>query len=61
MIYITKHKHNKSNSGKLITVCNYGYFLERGKWEAIVLTFAKIEFWIWRKKEYSEKWPNRCI
>ena len=55
-------KSHKNNSPKIITICNYGYFLENKKWEAIVINIKLLKktIWIFRKKEYKYSWPVMC-
>lgn len=61
-IAIQLQKTHPANRTKRLTVCNYGYFLPRGKWEAIVINLRPIKrtLWIWRKSEYKKNWPVRC-
>ena len=53
---------HRGNGKKRITICNYGYFLERGKWEAIVINLRPIKkrLWIWRKAKYKNGFPVSC-
>jgi hypothetical protein len=55
-------KSSKANGRKRLTVCNYGYFLTKGKWEAIVINLRPLPytFWIWRKAIYRNEWPVKC-
>ncbi len=60
MIYIEIKKRHKNNPKSFIHVCNYGYFLPKGKWELIVINVLKWSISIYRKKEYRFKWPVSC-
>ncbi len=55
-------KTHPANGKKRFTICNYGYFLLPGKWEAIVINLSPIKksLWIWRKKSYKYNWPVCC-
>jgi len=55
-------KHHKSNGKKRMTICNYGYFRERGEWEAIYINLRPFKYglWIYRHKSYKSGWPVGC-
>jgi hypothetical protein len=53
-------KRHPSNGSKLVTVCNYGYFLRRGKWELISIKISKWDILIFRKKRFRNEWPVSC-
>lgn len=57
---ITISKRHPANGKKFITVCNYGYFLDRGRWEMISIKFLKWDMQIYRKKQYKDEWPVSC-
>ena len=61
-MYLEIIKTHKGNGNKIVTICNYGYFLKRGKWEAIVINLRPIakSIWIYRKRNYKNEWPVCC-
>lgn len=61
-MYIELQKSHFANGRKRITICNYGYFLTKGKWEVITINLHPINktLWIWRKKKYKNEWPTAC-
>lgn len=59
-MFIKIQKQHKANKGKTITVCNYGYFLKRGKWEMIAINLFGKTIFIYRKKRYRLEWPVNC-
>ena len=61
-MFIELQKSNKANGRKRFTICNYDYFLERGKWEVFVINLRPIKYslWIWRKRKYKNEWPVAC-
>jgi len=61
-MFLQIQKKHKSNGKELITICNYGYFLPKGKWEAIHINIPIIKYclWIWRKRKYRNEWPACC-
>jgi hypothetical protein len=59
-MYIEINKRHKSNGKRFLTVCDYGYFLPRGKWEAVAINFLKWTIFIYRKRQYRKEWPVAC-
>lgn len=59
-MYIEISKAHPANGKKIFTVCNYGYFLEKGKWEMISIKIFKWSIMIFRKKRYRNEWPVGC-
>jgi hypothetical protein len=53
-------KRHPANGNKFFTVCNYGYFLKRGKWELISIKFLKWDLMIFRQARFKTEWPVNC-
>ena len=53
-------KSHPANGTKFLTVCDYGYFLPRGKWELVVFRLFGYEMCVYRKAEYRRRWPVGC-
>lgn len=59
-MYIEITKRHPANGNKFITICNYGYFRNRGEWELISIKILKYDIMIYRYKKYKEEWPVHC-
>jgi hypothetical protein len=62
-MFIEIVKSHPMNGKRRLVVCNYGYFLKRGKWEMIAINLRPIIYTIqiYRKKEYRSSWPVSCF
>lgn len=59
-MYLEITKQHPNNPKKLIHVCNYGYFIKKGKWELISINLFGKCISIYRKKIYRFTWPVSC-
>ena len=59
-MYFEITSQHPANPKKLVHVCNYGYFLAKGKWELICINLFGKCISIFRKKRYRLEWPVKC-
>lgn len=59
-MYLEIKKTHKSNKGRILTICNYGYFRKNKEWEAVALNLFGYTFFLFRKKRYKMEWPVAC-
>lgn len=59
-MFIKVTKLHKSNKGRTLRVCRYGYFRKDKGWELIAINLFGKSLFIYRSKEYHLKWPVAC-